>query len=99
MCPFEFTATPLASPKCRSGGSLKKLGTESNGISGTACWANSVGVIIRIATTRTVFIWPPRVIERLKQPTNTDGLYKRLLELQLESQLNRSGRPASHRRI
>src|SRR2546426_5382355 len=37
MCPFELTATPDASPKCKSGGSLKKFGTESNGISGTDC--------------------------------------------------------------
>src|SRR2546425_1717212 len=36
-CPFELTATPEASPKCRFSGSLKKFGTESNGISGTAC--------------------------------------------------------------
>src|SRR5690242_14220521 len=40
-CPFEFTATPAPSPKFRSGGSLKKFGTESNGISGGGCCANA----------------------------------------------------------
>src|SRR3977135_1877677 len=34
MLPFEFTATPEASPRCMSGGSLMKFGTESNGSSG-----------------------------------------------------------------
>src|SRR5215472_3504180 len=41
MCPFERTATSDTSPKCRSAGSLKKLGVESKGISGTACCAHS----------------------------------------------------------
>src|SRR5215470_5182253 len=34
MCPFELTATPVASPKFMSGGSLMKFGTESNLSSG-----------------------------------------------------------------
>src|SRR2546423_14473500 len=35
MCPFEFTATPAASPRYKSGGSFNRFGTESNGICGT----------------------------------------------------------------
>src|SRR4029077_14665173 len=42
MWPFEFRATPASSPKLRSAGSLKRFGTESNGISGTACCAPRV---------------------------------------------------------
>src|SRR5262249_48364625 len=34
MLPLEFVATPEASPRCMSGGSLMKLGTESNWSSG-----------------------------------------------------------------
>src|SRR5215475_6411986 len=34
MCPFELIATPVASPKFMSGGSLMKFGTESNLSSG-----------------------------------------------------------------
>src|SRR5262245_28187269 len=34
MLPFEFTATPEASPRCMSGGSLMKFGTESKLSSG-----------------------------------------------------------------
>src|SRR5258707_206683 len=34
MFPLEFTATPEASPRCMSGGSLMKPGTESNASSG-----------------------------------------------------------------
>src|SRR4051812_6427821 len=34
ILPFEFVATPEASPRYMSGGSLMKFGTESNGISG-----------------------------------------------------------------
>src|SRR6516162_3909128 len=56
ICPFEFTATPEASPKCRSLGSLKKFGTESNGISGTACCANSAGLTINSKGRRNRFI-------------------------------------------
>src|SRR5688500_3567488 len=33
--PFELVAMPMPSPKYRSGGSLKKSGTEVKGISGT----------------------------------------------------------------
>src|SRR5215510_583990 len=39
-CPFEFTATPATSPKFITGGSLKKSGTESKGMSGTAAGAD-----------------------------------------------------------
>src|SRR3954452_6376825 len=35
--PLEFTATPAASPRCRSGGSFRKFGTESYGIEGAGC--------------------------------------------------------------
>src|SRR3954471_16084553 len=35
--PLEFTATPAASPRCRSGGSLRKFGTDSYGIKGAGC--------------------------------------------------------------
>src|SRR2546426_8088511 len=34
MLPLEFVATPEASPRCMSGGSLMKFGTESNWSSG-----------------------------------------------------------------
>src|SRR5262249_7794252 len=34
MLPLEFVATPAASPRCMSGGSLMKFGTESNCSSG-----------------------------------------------------------------
>jgi hypothetical protein len=40
-CPFEFTATPGTSPKCKPGGSFRKSGTDSKGISGTVCCANA----------------------------------------------------------
>src|SRR4051812_31243675 len=43
MRPLELTATPAPSPKFISTGSLKKFGTESNGISGgVGCWARGV---------------------------------------------------------
>ncbi len=45
MWPFEFTATPGTSPKFIPGGSLKKSGTESKGISGTFCCAKEAGAI------------------------------------------------------
>src|SRR5215471_12082701 len=42
MCLFEFTATPVTSPKYRSGGRCKKSGTDRYGISGTGdCCAQS----------------------------------------------------------
>src|SRR5712671_5818535 len=44
MCPLELTATPEASPRCISGGSFRKFGTESKGISGAACCANADGL-------------------------------------------------------
>src|ERR1035441_10322458 len=37
MCPLELVATPMPSPRCRLGGSLRKSGADSNGISGTFC--------------------------------------------------------------
>ena len=42
ISPFEFTATPEASPRFMSAGSFRKFGAESNGISGTDCCANAV---------------------------------------------------------
>src|SRR5665647_3802003 len=35
MCPLESVATPMPSPRYRFGGSLRKSGADSNGISGT----------------------------------------------------------------
>ena len=40
--PLRVERDASASPKFRSGGSLKKFGTESNGISGGGCCANDV---------------------------------------------------------
>src|SRR5258708_7140679 len=37
---LEFTATPVASPRWRSGGSFRKSGTEWKRISGV-CWAKT----------------------------------------------------------
>src|SRR5436190_810369 len=37
MCPLELRATPATSPKYKSDGSLRKSGTESNGISSGSC--------------------------------------------------------------
>src|SRR5476651_2698081 len=37
MLPFESTATPVTSPRCRSLGSFSRLGTESNAMTGTCC--------------------------------------------------------------
>src|SRR2546429_5133154 len=42
MSPFELTAMPDTSPRFMSAGSFKKFGTESKGISGTACCAFDV---------------------------------------------------------
>src|SRR3954447_13439945 len=39
MCPLELTATPAASPRCMSSGSLRRFATESYGISGGDCCA------------------------------------------------------------
>src|SRR3990172_7098899 len=39
MCPFEFRATPMPSPRYKFGGSFRKLGTESYGISGVDAYA------------------------------------------------------------
>src|SRR5207245_10168068 len=55
MCTFEFTATPAPSPKLMSGGSLKKLGTDSYGISGTDCCVNAVTFISIIAASAIFF--------------------------------------------
>src|SRR6266700_2606079 len=46
MLPFEFVATPDASPRCMSGGSLMKFGTESKLSSGADVdCANADGLI------------------------------------------------------
>src|SRR3954470_22237641 len=37
MWPFEFVATPIASPRYNPGGNFRKFGTDSKGISGTFC--------------------------------------------------------------
>src|SRR5690348_16094065 len=37
MCPLELVATPMPSPRYRLGGSFRKFGAESKGISGTFC--------------------------------------------------------------
>src|SRR5262249_1228379 len=45
MLPLEFTATPEPSPKCISGGSWKKFGTEPNCSSGAEVdWAKADGL-------------------------------------------------------
>src|SRR6266545_4058369 len=46
MLPFELVATATASPRDSPGGSLRKFGTEVNGMSGTPvivafCWATA----------------------------------------------------------
>src|SRR5437763_7104331 len=43
MFPFESTATPVASPRCRSFGILSTLGTESKAMVGTASCARATG--------------------------------------------------------
>src|ERR1035438_10051066 len=35
MCPLEFVATPMPSPRYRLGGNFRKFGADSNGIWGT----------------------------------------------------------------
>src|SRR5450759_5610330 len=35
MCPLELVATPMPSPRYKFGGSFRKFGADSNGISGT----------------------------------------------------------------
>ena len=68
MCPFEFTATPGTSPKFMPSGSLRKSGTDSNGISGAVlCFAWRADVVGAVANTsaattaemRAVVIEPP----------------------------------------
>src|ERR1700730_9354177 len=52
MCPLELTATPETSPRYKFSGSFSRLGTESNGISGAASWANSAsGAAMNITKT------------------------------------------------
>src|SRR5581483_12518626 len=65
--PFEFTAMPDTSPKFMSFGSLKKFGTESNGISGTAapCCAESESDSAPIAATSVAI---PNVVRFIHHP-------------------------------
>src|ERR1700730_4365522 len=51
--PFEVTATPDASPRFKSGGSLREFGVESNGISATLCCATITGARTAAALTNT----------------------------------------------
>src|SRR5262245_46918406 len=71
MSPFELTATPDASPKFMSGGSLKKFGAESNGISGAGCCAIAAGISATTAASAaarpqvfTVVTDPPPCVKR-----------------------------------
>src|SRR5271167_2203271 len=54
MWPLELTATPAASPMFKSGGSLRKFGTESKGICGTDC-AKAAGLSSTKAATNRRF--------------------------------------------
>src|SRR5262245_21235422 len=63
MSPFEFTATPDASPRFMSGGSLRKLMLPSNGISGTGCWATSAGPSVMSAATNHFITGRPSLID------------------------------------
>src|SRR5580692_10456483 len=56
MWPLELSATPEASPRFMSGGSLSRLGTESNGISGGCCCANADGLNSMSAPTSHFFM-------------------------------------------
>ncbi len=56
MWPLEFNATPDTSPRYRSGGSFRRFGTESKGISGTASCANAARTSLRNNATRKYFI-------------------------------------------
>src|SRR5215475_1351861 len=57
MLPLEFIATPEASPRCMSGGSLMKFGTESNCSSGADVdCANADGLINTRSPASHVFI-------------------------------------------
>src|SRR5687768_6658270 len=64
MFPFESTATPDTSPKLRSGGSLKKSGTESNWRTGTFCWADNGAASTTHTVSRNVHIATSTVIRR-----------------------------------
>src|SRR5712692_5426489 len=54
--PFESTATPVTSPKCRSMGSLRGLGTDSNAITGTDCCPNTAELNTTSTAARRRFI-------------------------------------------
>src|SRR6266850_139490 len=49
MSPFEFVATPATSPRWILSGIVNGLGFESNGIVGTACWAEDTPPVIASA--------------------------------------------------
>src|SRR5438552_18478624 len=46
MWPFELTATPVASPRCRSGGGFRISGTDWKRIS-RGCWAKRGAATIK----------------------------------------------------
>src|SRR5580765_1773798 len=53
MWPLELVATPMPSPRKRLGGSLRKLGADSKGISGTF-WAFALVCASRGAAERSI---------------------------------------------
>src|ERR1017187_415324 len=62
ICPLEFTATPLTSPRYRSLGSFSRFGTESNAITGTCCCASSGGQNRTSSATSQCFMTPPSAL-------------------------------------
>src|SRR6185503_12352779 len=73
MCPLELTATPASSPKFRSAGSLIAFGTESNGISGTACWARTGDAHSIINPKAKRFMLTPFVVAQAFRPARHGG--------------------------
>src|SRR5579863_6938393 len=83
MWPLELSATPEASPRFMSGGSLSRLGTESNGISGGCCCANADGLNSMRAPTSHIFMGSSLVfclrcptLEHFSQKWNSVGARK-----------------------
>src|SRR5882762_9644376 len=82
MWPLEFTATPVASPRWKSGGSFRKSGTEWKRISG-GCWAKRGEATKRHKTRSECFIefnlviWSvcTRIIRRLGNQSPARYLY------------------------